>query len=499
MSATTSNPIPASLLIHASSAVEADFGVESSADETAMVVRSALRWCGSTSSVREFPGAQPVSLDRRHISESWLLREEYWATEKSDGTRYLVVAMGGRVYVMNRRFSVRRTGIVLPGRDSPHSPHEGTVLDAELVQMHNGKMVLLIYDALVVQGRLRTGESLDRRLAAVQNHVMAPRAVTDSHPGSDVEGCIVELKPFRPLDQLERMVHETIPRLPYRNDGVVFTPVGRPYTAGTDDRVLKWKPPDMNTVDFALQVRWIAGHRWFMLCSAMRQMTMDRYWIGLDGEQAAYFTAAGGPHIVECSFDSALHSEAPDDRTGLLASRQAGGWRIVGLRLDKTTPNDESILERILTSIRDAVTADDVLGEARRYTERKAFLQAARRGELVEPQSGPPPNGGRLPAGERSRPPVGPHTGGDASVPHWGGDLPEHPAGDAVAAAARRRDGMAGKHVPDMHIVEPVAVGGRVAGGAAGCGAGAPSAARPVVLPARKRTLAEQLASGEDS
>lgn len=51
------------------------------------------------------------------------------------------------------------------------------------------------------------------------------------------------------------VVLSSIPHLKHENDGLVFTPVQVPYKPGTCSKLLKWKPPELNTVDFKLHVQ----------------------------------------------------------------------------------------------------------------------------------------------------------------------------------------------------------------------------------------------------
>ena len=49
-----------------------------------------------------FPGSQPVSLDRQNLS---LLRQErYWVTWKADGTRYMLLIHESGTYLVDRSF-----------------------------------------------------------------------------------------------------------------------------------------------------------------------------------------------------------------------------------------------------------------------------------------------------------------------------------------------------------------------------------------------------------
>lgn len=56
-----------------------------------------------------FPGSQPISLDRQNLS---LLRQEhYMVTWKADGTRYMLLIMSWRTYLVDRSFKVRRVQV----------------------------------------------------------------------------------------------------------------------------------------------------------------------------------------------------------------------------------------------------------------------------------------------------------------------------------------------------------------------------------------------------
>lgn len=49
----------------------------------------------------------------------------------------------------------------------------------------------------------------------------------------------------------EYLLNYYIKNIPHNNDGLIFTRVfDSPYKPGTCDYIIKWKPPQMNSIDF---------------------------------------------------------------------------------------------------------------------------------------------------------------------------------------------------------------------------------------------------------
>ena len=65
----------------------------------------------------KFPGAQPVSFERRHLApqepggrhQPSLVADPYFAAEKTDGVRYMLLIMGERgAFMVDRNFEMKR-------------------------------------------------------------------------------------------------------------------------------------------------------------------------------------------------------------------------------------------------------------------------------------------------------------------------------------------------------------------------------------------------------
>lgn len=50
--------------------------------------------------------------------------------------------------------------------------------------------------------------------------------------------------------------NDPLRRLSHGNDGIIFTPARDPYRPYTCPTLLKWKPANMNSIDFRLQTKW---------------------------------------------------------------------------------------------------------------------------------------------------------------------------------------------------------------------------------------------------
>jgi mRNA guanylyltransferase len=217
-----------------------------------------------------FPGAQPVSFARNHFLE--LQRTDYYLCEKTDGIRCLLYLTAFRnpphgdieaQFLIDRKndyYFIKPDTLHLPTLNDITGFHTGTLLDGELVRQDCGngksKMVYLIFDGLCLDGNAITSRALDIRLGKIRAFVYEPwLKLAHAYPGdAAAQPFQLQLKKMEVAYASEMMFRQILPKLPHGNDGLIFTCKSTPYVAGTDQHILKWKPPHENTIDFKLQI-----------------------------------------------------------------------------------------------------------------------------------------------------------------------------------------------------------------------------------------------------
>jgi mRNA guanylyltransferase len=348
---------------------------------------------------RGFPGAQPVSFGRKHINE--LMIQDYYVCEKTDGVRYLMyLTVDGPEndihYLIDRKNNYWYVqNLHFPHHEDPTFArfHDRTILDGELVEDRyadgTSEIKFLVFDCLVLDGNNLMGRTLDKRLAYWKSHVRDPyRKFLQKHP----DQCAVF--PFKVEDKstqfsysLATMFNDIIPKVKklHGNDGLIFTCRSTPYRPGTDEHILKWKPPGDNTIDFLLQIVWpsidpdpndpdqslqpnyLAFPLEFNLFVNYGSDEYEKHgsmYVTL--EEWERMKAMNIPlqyAIVECyleQLDATNGGMVNGTNNGAPRSR----WRFYRFREDKADANHISTFNSVIESIQDHVTEEDLLKHA---------------------------------------------------------------------------------------------------------------------------------------
>ncbi|GJU64853.1 mRNA-capping enzyme-like protein isoform X2 [Tanacetum coccineum] len=318
--------------------------------------------------VPPFPGSHPVSLSRDNLKR---LREQYYySTWKSDGTRYMMLITWDGCYLIDRKFNFRSVDLRFPlgyaNGGASRNTHNYTLLDGEM-QAFSTRWKIIKDEVINPRNMERDSnpyynydlelfrKPFSTRWKIIEDEVINPRN-TERHTLSksgnpyyryDLELFRVRRKDFHPLSAVRKLLKELIPRLSHASDGLIFQGWDDRYVSLTHKRLLKWKYPEMNSVDFLLE---LGNHNRPMLYlneHGRRKL--------IDGSHGAFrdpsplvdiFSLSG--KIIECSWDS-----------------KENVWVFMRMRPDKSAPNEFSSYKKVMRSINDNITEEDVINEIR--------------------------------------------------------------------------------------------------------------------------------------
>ncbi|KAL9106229.1 MAG: hypothetical protein Q9227_008697 [Pyrenula ochraceoflavens] len=354
---------------------------------------------------RGFPGAQPVSFAAKHIKE--LMTRDYYVCEKTDGVRYLLYLTEGNentaaAYLVDRKndyYYVPELFLPLPDNPTFRNPdftrfHTRTILDGELVleRLGNGKeeIKFFVFDCLIVDGKSLLERSLDKRLGYFLELIIKPyKVMCNKQPGRR-RPFTVEEKNTEFSYAIDKMFKEIIPKIKrvHGNDGLIFTCRETGYKMGTDENILKWKPPHDNTVDFLMHIIWrefppdpsdpdqsssvTDYHAMPASFELYVFLGRDEYEfhsnLYLEPSEWSNLKSLGKPlqdSVVECYLE-----QPPQPNSEGLAPR----WRFYRLRDDKLNANHVSVVEKVTESIEDAISEENLMaaqGEMRNAWKRR--------------------------------------------------------------------------------------------------------------------------------
>lgn len=264
-----------------------------------------------------FPGPQPISIERQHFQI--LKKNEYVVCEKTDGVRHLLVStlFGDKkvCVILNRAFDMTVVSL-----NMPKNAYQGTILDGELVDK-----TFVVYDAIMVSGTSVKNANLFKRMESATTLVAGTlKMKTDS--------ISIKVKKFYNLRDYKEFITDHLPSVPYKIDGLVFTPVNEGIKSGTHETMFKWKPRDNNTIDFQFK-KW--EKKWGMYVIDKGRLIFESE---ISFERAPDWITEDC--IVECQY---------------MYDEQRRWWKPLNLRTDKTHPNNRRTFYRTLVNIKEDI------------------------------------------------------------------------------------------------------------------------------------------------
>ncbi|KAK8878349.1 hypothetical protein M9Y10_005117 [Tritrichomonas musculus] len=323
-------------------------GVKASTYQFARCKSEMMKMCRKKPTERYFPGSQPVTL--AGSNENSLTDDpSYVATYKSDGTRYFMLCLDGKCFLVDRKLEFREVNVRLVNRHGENL--QRTLLDGELVSEEKiepplSKMNFLIFDIVQFEEVDLIDNDWDTRMDYVSKGVIKFREMWQKKCPEKFqnEEFRVSIKKQWPLNQLADLQYAVEHQVLHKTDGIIFTPLSMPYIMGQCDRILKWKPIELNSSDFiALEhdgIYYLAVRIQYPknAVSSNKPPYADIPVSILDADPPSILEGFD-KKIVECSFDV-----------------QTKGWFPLRVRTDKTNPNAYSTFVKICVSIQDDIT-----------------------------------------------------------------------------------------------------------------------------------------------
>uniref|UniRef100_A0A0D9XQE2 mRNA guanylyltransferase n=1 Tax=Leersia perrieri TaxID=77586 RepID=A0A0D9XQE2_9ORYZ len=307
----------------------------------------------------QFPGSHPVSLNSENLQ---LLRQRYYfATWKADGTRYMMLIMRDGCFLIDRNFCFRRVQMRFPHRNLNDGLHEMTLIDGEMiidtVPDSGLKRRYLAYDLMALDAVSKTKLPFSERWRLLEDEIIRPRyyekkqfeSGAKSNPmyKYDMELFSVRRKDFWLLSTVTKLLKEFIPSLSHDADGLIFQGWDDPYVTRTHEGLLKWKYPEMNSVDFLFEV-------------------------GGDNRQLVFLYERGKKKLMDGSRIAFPNEEDPSSVSGRIVecswNKEESCWVCMRIRSDKSTPNDINTYRKVMRSITDNITEEKLLEEIHEIT-----------------------------------------------------------------------------------------------------------------------------------
>ncbi|XP_030752482.1 mRNA-capping enzyme [Sitophilus oryzae] len=294
-----------------------------------------------------FPGSQPVSMDSENLA--LLHQMPYRVSWKADGTRYMMLIDGeDQVYLFDRDFRVFKVkNLRFLHRKNLNTHLRNTLLEGEMViDKVDGKDIprYLAYDIIKFEDQdVGKYPFYPTRLQILESDIIKPRyiAMEQLIINKTLEPFSVRKKDFWPISQAASLLGEKFAKsLSHEPDGLIFQPSDEPYVAGRCDNVLKWKPLDLNSIDFRLRivteggtgiVSKKVGHLYLgQYDQRIAKMDYTKALKDLDGK------------IIECKLEN-------------------NKWKFMRERTDKTFPNSYNTAMGVMKSIQTPVTKEILL------------------------------------------------------------------------------------------------------------------------------------------
>ena len=284
-----------------------------------------------------FPGCQPISIERGHFNI--LSNNDYVVCEKTDGTRYMMIAIQ---YGMQRLciFVNRALEMFVSPLNFRAIVFKGTILEGELYEN-----TFMIYDCLLSCGEVVGNKDFFGRLECCE-------AIMKKAMVLKTDVLTLQVKKFHLHQDFKAFMDKYLPKVKQEIDGLIFTPVNEPIRIGTHETMFKWKPRNKNTIDVLVK-KGPTGetpgcapgkHVWRLYIQDRGKHIFES---SIPVDRMQDYTWLRDGDIVECMY--------------VTWENGPFWWKPIKKRTDKTFPNSRRTFYRTLVNIKENINMKEFL------------------------------------------------------------------------------------------------------------------------------------------
>ncbi|ESO04324.1 hypothetical protein HELRODRAFT_156994 [Helobdella robusta] len=292
---------------------------------------------------RIFPGAHPVSMNQKNIS--FLTERPYKVSWKADGVRYMMLVENkDNIFMVNRDNTVFQVvqNLTFKKRKDLKANLIDTLLDGEMVFDHICDKTIpryLIHDIIRIDGNNVGRWNFDKRLMCILKDIIEPR--NKCKVNKSAEPFSVRAKPFWNITYSKSLLDGNFAtKVCHEVDGLIFQPVDMGYKMGQCKEILRWKPPQVNSVDFKLSLRTEIKE------GMLPNFIGDLYASGLNRPFA----------ILSSKMTKAMRNL--DQK--IIECKWENGWVFIRQRTDKSFPNNYETVKAVCESISHPVSKEQL-------------------------------------------------------------------------------------------------------------------------------------------
>ena len=408
-----------------------------------------------------FPGLQVINMDREKLNYFTHWPDRFLLCEKSDGVRYLLIQYkNGICHLIGRNlefFEIICSEKLPPPYARIQLYSDWSIeylLDGELVlddvdeenddkskfikvNGKNKKINFLIFDAVVIKGsnigflpfkkRLNEfskifmeeydvlkyiksrGKSFLKKynmdiqyskfinINKINKDIKSSIQATKTTSNANNKNISLYIKDYYTFNQIQKL-NDLIKLLPHHNDGLIINVDDYPYYSGQSCEIFKWKPLEMNTIDF--EIIYNEKIKRFILYITTKEgnLPVELLCFGSDEEKKNFKNNydKDNKNIGECFYDSKLindevainnynlskiKNDNNDDISDIFGSfvnkvpkdkeKYKGGWRFLKFRSDKLYSNFINTYQNIKICIKEDINMKEIFETVEKNSEIK--------------------------------------------------------------------------------------------------------------------------------